>query len=462
MKAIRVFLTVTLLAIVTLVNFAAALRGYQASMVEAEALLNQRMTQQFELLDLSLPTLAEWAERPSRGTTRIERSVGLEFQWMDAERQVLMRSQGAPAEHVMEHDPGFGKANFGGYRWHVLLAERRGEQGWMLLAERDDERYRVAESVIVPAVLPMVLAVPVLALVIWSLLGFGLRPIRRLAGDLEQREASDLRPLSAQALPAELQRLAQSANSLLRRLEAAFEREKRFAADAAHELRSPIAALRIQVENLALRAPEHSAAVDKLHQGIERMQHLVDQILILSRLAPDQVGGVRCRFRPVNVAALARQLIAEQSELLADKALDIAYEGGEDWALGDPEGLAALLRNLLDNAMKYTPCEGRIRVSSERREDLLCLRVIDNGPGIPAEQRERVFDRFYRVGGDRHLSGVSGCGLGLSIVRQVIDLHQGSIEFCDAPEGQGLQVVVCLPAAGAPSKGQEGGRHEAQ
>lgn len=450
MRSIRVFLTLSLLAIVTLVNFAAALRGYQRAMLEAEQLLDRHMAQQVDLLDLSLPPLPVDAAVPlllsSAGGS------GLEFQWLGPDGSLLARSAGSPETAITAPDSEASSANFGGYRWHLLMAERAGQQGWIILAERDDERYRVAESVIVPAVLPMLLAVPVLGLVIWSVLGLGLRPVRRLALDLGLREASDLRPLSASELPAELQRLARSANSLLQRLEAAFEREKRFAADAAHELRSPIAALRIQCENLAQSTPQHSDAVAKLLAGVERMQHLVDQILVLSRLAPDQAGGVHARFRPVELAALSRRLIAEQSELLQDKSLDIAFEGEAAWVKGDPEALAAMLRNLLDNALKYSPRGGQVQVSTMREGHEQLLRICDNGPGIPPELRERVFDRFYRVAGDRHGSGVGGCGLGLSIVRHVLDLHQARIRFADAPSGRGLLVEVGLPAIDAPAR----------
>ncbi len=447
MRSIRVFLTFSLLAIVTLVNFAAAMRGYQSAMDEAEELLDRHLAQQFDLLDLSLPPLTG-TDSPTQVLSNAGGS-GLEFQWLAPDGALLARSKGSPDTAIAMPGDSMDSANFAGHRWHLLMAERAGRQGWIILAERDSERFRVAESVIVPAVLPMVLAVPVLGLVIWSVLGLGLRPVWRLAQDLGQREATDLRPLATDELPNELQRVARSANSLLRRLEAAFEREKRFAADAAHELRSPIAALRIQCENLAQSAPEHGDQAAKLLTGVERMQHLVDQILLLSRLAPDQLGGVRARFRPVDLAELARRLIAEQSALLQHKSLDITVEGEVAWVNGDPEALAAMLRNLLDNALKYSPEGGQVRVSLRLEGDQQVLSVRDSGPGIPAELRERVFDRFYRVGGDRHPSGVSGCGLGLSIVRHALDLHQGRIRFSDPLDGPGLLVEVRLSAAAA-------------
>ena len=455
MNSIRRFLTITLLSVVTLLNFLAAVRGYQSSMRETEQLFNQRMYQQLDLLNYSLPGLAA-----SPATHIFDSSAGradalefgVEFQWLSAEGKLLARSKMMPEQPISALQNGFAFRNFDGYRWHVLVARSNDGTSWFILAERDDQRFRMAEAVILPAVYPMVAAIPLLGLIIWILLGVGLRPVANLASDLERREASDLHPVPEQAMPAELRQLAHATNSLLRRLAASFAREKRFSADAAHELRTPIAALRIQLENLLELLPERRPEIAKLQLGIERMQHLVEQILLLNRIAPDQFAA---QLKPLNLCAFVRTQIALQSEALTAKALEIELLDGAAWINGDQDALAALMRNLLDNAIKYTPEGGQIRVQTETNGEQVHLSIADSGIGIAPELYTRVLDRFYRVGGDQHGGEIPGCGLGLSIVQQVTQLHGASLTLGNSPFASGLSVSVRFQALTQPHAGAQ-------
>ena len=446
MKSIRVFLTLTLLSVAALLDFAAALRGYDRGMVEAEALFNQRMYQHLDLLNYTRPDLLARGDIRSGRLSLPFRSVAgesrLEFQWAAADGSLLARSDGMPDTLVAELEEGFRFVNFGGYRWHALVAASGDGSGWFVLAERDDQRWRMAESIILPAVYPMLLAIPIFGAIIWLLLGVGLKPVATLARDLEQREASDLRALPSAHLPMELQPLAASANALLRRLDASFARERRFSSDAAHELRTPLAALRIQCENLAFALPEHADAVDKFHAGIERLDHLVEQILMLSRVAPEQAMR---RFEDIELHAAIARSVAEQGEALQAKAIDIELLGDATTVRGDAYAIDSLIGNLIGNAIKYTASSGRIRVQTVALDHGVALDVIDSGVGIAANLRDRVFDRFYRVDGDRHDSGTSGCGLGLSIVKAVADMHGATIELRDSVFATGLWVRIVLP-----------------
>ena len=380
---------------------------------------------------------------------------------MDDTGRLLAKSAAMPEEVVAPLEAGFKSVNFHHYRWHVLVARSADATSWYILAERDDQRYRLAESMVLQAVYPMVLAIPLIGLIIWLVLGFGLHPVIRLTRELHQREATDLRPLMEQDMPAELIPLAQSANQLLRRLEASFAREKRFSADAAHELRTPIAALKIHCDNLLqeLVSPPDSAL--RLQTGITRMSYLVEQILLLNRTAPDQFMG---KFEPVNLTRLAKKIITEQSVQLEEKQHHIEFDGEEAWILGDRFALETLVTNLLTNAIKYTPNGGLIAVNTWLRGKDVVLEVMDNGPGIADEQRDRVFDRFYRLGGDRHQSDIPGCGLGLSIVKQVVDLHQAHIQLTQSRFHRGLLVMVtfkaCQPSLGDIINRPEGHNHE--
>lgn len=450
MKSIRVFLTLTVLSVAALLDFAAALRGYDRGMVEAERLFNQRMVQHLDLLDYTLPDLLARGDirggRVALPSRALAGDARLEFQWALPDGTVMAHSDGMPATLAHALDEGFHAINLGGYRWHALVAPSADGRTWFVLAERDDQRWRMAEAIILPAVYPMLLAIPIFGAIVWLLLGVGLRPVSKLARDLEQREASDLRPLPTHALPTELHQLAASANALLRRLDASFARERRFSSDAAHELRTPIAALRIQCENLAYSLPEHEAAVEKLHAGIERLDRLVEQILVLSRVSPEQAAH---HFEDVALHAAIARNVAEQGAALERKSIEIELQGDDATVLGDPHAIDSLIGNLIGNAIRYTPSGGRIRVQTATLDAGIALDVIDSGIGITADLRERVFDRFYRVDGDRHTSGTDGSGLGLSIVKAVADLHGARVELRDAVFETGLWVRVVFPHAGA-------------
>lgn len=450
MKSIRRFLVIVLVAIVTLANFAAAVRGYLGSMDEAERLFNQRLLQQVDFLNYALPLHAVAGSTdgaikfPARASD-VESS--LEFQWVNNDGRLLARSAAMPDTVLVSLEEGFRYFNFNNYRWHLLVTPSSDQQSWYIVAERDDQRYRLAESMILQAVYPMVLALPLIALIIWWVAGVGLRPVAKFARELRQREATDLHPLEQRDMPVELLQLAQSANELLRRLDASFAREKRFSGDAAHELRTPLAALKIHCENLAQELHPAPESVAKLQLGIERMSYLVEQILLLNRTAPDHFMG---RFEPVNLTLLAKQTVVECSAALAQKNHQIEFNGDECWVLGDRAALASLLNNLLGNAIKYTPADGLIVLNSWLRGKDVVLEVMDNGPGIPDEQQARVFDRFYRVGGDRHNSQTPGCGLGLSIVQQVVELHNAQIALTQSRFDHGLLAIVTFAAIAAP------------
>lgn len=454
MKSIRTFLVVLLVAIVTLANFAAAVRGYLGSMEEAERLFNKRLLQQVDLLDYVLPArYQEYVQRPvpeifptpqKNDPSNLSPQIAdLQFQWVSNEGKLLARSAAMPDEIITDLKTGNQFVNFNHYRWHVLVAEAANNSGWYLLAERDDQRYRLAESMILQAVSPMVIAIPLIGFVIWWVLGIGLKPVAALAKEFHAREATDLRPIEHQNMPIELLQLAHSANELLRRLESSFVREQRFSADAAHELRTPIAALNIHCENLLHEINPVPESAHKLQQGIKRMRYLVEQILLLNKTSPDHFMN---QFMPVNLTALTKQVIVSASEALGDKNINIEFEGDECWINGDATALETLINNLLGNAIKYTPKNGHIAVHTWLRGNIVLLEVMDNGPGIPVEQRERVFDRFYRLHGDRHDSGTPGCGLGLSIAKQVVDLHQAHIHLAQSSFASGLLVTVKFTA----------------
>ena len=272
--------------------------------------------------------------------------------------------------------------------------------------------------------------------------GWGLAPLAQMASFIKSRDADNLAPLLLAPLPQELEPIVAALNRLLQQVAQLLAREQRFLADAAHELRTPLAVLRIHAQN-AQQAPDpedRAKALQQLEHGVERATRVVTQLLTLARLEP---AAVQLAMAPLDLAALAREELAELTPLALDhqQELEFEAEGSDFQLLADGPSLGTLLQNLLGNALQYTPAGGRIRVLLQGQPEALLLRVQDSGPGVPAELREKLFERFFRQGMGQ------GAGLGLSIVRRVVELHSGEIELLDSPLG-GLDVLVRLPRHG--------------
>ncbi len=445
MSSIRVFLIAALLSSITLVIFVASLRGYHRSMDELQALFDDQLLQKAELLGHYLRAQQAADTVPDAAVvpfTAGGKSSLLYQVWRDTDRHSVLRSAGLPETALLESVAGFQEMNFRGYRWRALVLPDAASGLWLLLAERDDLRYKIADRVVIAVLTPIVLGLPVLALIIWWIVSRGLRPISRLARELESREAGGLMAIELRGVPRELEVLANSANELLRRLEASFQREKRFAADAAHELRTPIAAIRVHLQNLVDELDEPGHSLQQLGEGVERLSHLVEQTLVLNRVAPDQYMA---NFVSLDLYGIAQQVIADRYPQIEARQQEIQLEGAATEIRGDRFGLEMLVLNLVSNAIKYTPVSGKIEVGVYRLAGRVHLYVMDSGPGIPESEYQRVFERFYRVGGDRHNSGVTGCGLGLSIVQRIVALHGARIELGPSRFSSGLKVMVIFP-----------------
>lgn len=434
MKSIRIFLVVVLLATITLTVFLSALHGYRSSMEEAQQLFDIKMSDAAHLL-------AATHNDSWRGESRTVTNIQYGFQvW---ENGVLrQRSSNVPDRAITRLEAGYGYSNFDNYRWRTFVYQVPGRQRWILVAERVDVRTELSDNIVLKTVLPVVASLPLAGLLIWLIVGYGLAPLRQLAWRLSNKRADELDTLPVEQQPRELIQLVTSINDLLRRLDASFEREKRFAADAAHELRTPISALKIHLHNLARDLPSRHHDLLQLEQATDRMGKLVEQILLLNRISPEQFTN---GFRQIDLHALVQAYIADHYLPFEQKQHSIELEGDVAWLEGDRFSLETLVQNLLENACKYTPPGGQIRAAVESMDGNVRLIVEDSGPGIPPDQYERIFDRFYRLGGDQHASGEIGCGLGLSIVRHIAELHHASIAVSHSRFDTGLRVTVTFP-----------------
>lgn len=368
---------------------------------------------------------------------KYERKIA--FQIWDAHERLLLRSASAPAAPLAEPVSAFADSMIEGKPWRVFTQHDEGGEIRVQVGERHEVRNELAASVALRLLLPLGIALPVLALLIWFAVGKGLSPLRRIGSEVAQRDPANLAPLEERTAPAEITPLLHALNALLGRLDTALESERRFTADAAHELRTPLAALKIQAQ-VARRAEneaQRTAALDKLILGVDRATHLIGQLLTLARLEP--TGGSTVLMSDCDLAALARQTLADLAPAAQEKEIELELSSPDSALVkGNADMLGILLRNLVDNAIRYTPRHGQVNVILTVEQDRARLDVLDSGPGIPEQERGRVFDRFYRILG----SDAAGSGLGLSIVKRIADCHGASLTLGDAEQCAGLRMSV--------------------
>jgi two-component system, OmpR family, sensor histidine kinase TctE len=313
------------------------------------------------------------------------------------------------------------------------------------VAERITARDEFAREIILRMVLPQAVLILLAGLAVWYGVGRGLAPLSTLRREIESRSHRDLSALPEQQAPQEVQPLIRAMNDLLARLGAAISVQQRFIADAAHQLRTPIAGLKTQTE-LALRQSRLSdvqGTLVQLQTATERSTRLVNQLLSLARAEPG--GGRDVATERLDLARLAREVTIEWVPLALGRKIDLGYDDDADalWVEGNPLLLREMLGNLLDNAIRYTPSGGQVTVRVAGSPHGILLSVEDNGRGIPEAERGRVFERFYRVLG----TGEEGCGLGLAIVREIAQSHRAEVSLTEGAGGRGTVVQVAFPRA---------------
>jgi len=344
-----------------------------------------------------------------------------------------------------EPEPGASVQPAGGQRWHVftVVQDDRIVQVVQPVSVRNEAAAEAASQLL----LPLLLLVGLIGALLVVASRRGLRPLAQTSAALAERDARSLAPLDETRVPAELRPLVQTLNELLHRLEVAFENQRRFVADAAHELRSPVTALQLQLQVLERsRDPaERALATAELAAGIARTRRLIAQLLDLSRSSAD--GALPLVPESLALGELARTIVARWSVEAERRQIDLGAETRTDARIeGDREQLEMLLGNLVENALRYTPGGGTVDVVATVIDGAPTLEVVDNGPGIAADERTRVFDRFYRSP-EAMAGGESGSGLGLAIVKAIADRHGAAVSLHDGRGGSGLEVRVRFPAA---------------
>ena len=361
----------------------------------------------------------------------------LRFQIWHADGKLLLRSKNAP-ETPLTAIKGF--------------SETRGKDGhWRHFSQWNDERslqVQVSENhhirddlighIAWRLLFPALFGLPLIGLWVWLATRHGLASLDGIARQIASRAPQQLQPLTPAAAPEEIRTILNALNGLFQRVETALEAERQFTADAAHELRTPLAALQAQLQ-VALRArddEERDRSLAQLQSGLTRASHLVDQMLQLARLDPE--SGLPDP-QPVDLGTLAEAVCADLGPLILDKNLDFALDAAPGCTVtGQAEWLRVLIRNLVDNAIRYTPAGGQVRVHVAGGNGHCRLSVSDSGSGIPAGERDAVLRRFHRL----DQGGQPGSGLGLAIVARIAELHGAVLELAENENQQGLKVVV--------------------
>ena len=440
MNSLRARLLVfVLLAILATALLQAGL-AWRAARAEADALFDYQMRQTAQSLRAGLP------EGLATGVLPVpppQQDFDFVLQIWSVDGSLVLRSADRP-ELPPRAVLGFADVAAHGTTYRVYSVMTGGLV--IQVAQDMAVRQRMAGELALRTAAPVLWLAPLLMLAVGWLVRSSLAPVARVRQQLAARSADDLAPVAEQDLPDELQPLVHEFNALLKRLGLAFEAQQRFVADAAHELRSPLAALKLQVQGLR-RAPDgetRDRALQRLDGGIDRATRLIEQLLVLARQQARQAEGAPAVV--LDLVALARQGVSEAVADAQARALDLGLSGLDAAQVrGHPDALRLLLRNLIENAVKYTPDGGRIdvSVSADAATGSAALAVEDSGPGIPEAERAHVLDRFVRL----PEAPSTGSGLGLAIAQAVAQLHGTALQLDASPALGGLRVRLRLPAA---------------
>jgi len=424
-----------LLAAITIAAVAQASIAYRTSLQDADQIFDYHMQQMALSLRSRVPLTS--AENADSIDTPISGSDEMVVQvWSPEGVQVFKSASHArlPQRAVL----GFSNVRANGTTYRIFSIQTDNQT--VQVAQDLAVRRSMASNLALRTLGPIAVMMPILMLVVWWVVSGSLDPVSRVRRQVASRQADDLSPVSESGLPDEVRPLVQELNLLFGRVRTAFDAQQNFVADAAHELRTPLAALKLQVQSLERADCDEArkVAVGRLTAGIERATRLVEQLLVLARQEASEAPR-----QPVDLAAVAGRAVADLIGVAQAKGIDLGLQRADAAEVqGQADALTILLRNLVDNAIKYTPGGGTVDVSVTKEAGVVTVAVEDSGPGIPPQERERVFDRFYRVPG----SEAAGSGLGLAIIKAIAERHGARLTLGESARLKGLEARVSFPA----------------
>ncbi len=456
--SLRRRLLLTLMFAVSVAWIVAALASYYDSQNEIEELFDAELAQSARvLLSMSGHELVE--ERIHGGETlpahtyteargepyshKYEKMIAFQV-WLDGDTLAL-RSDSAPATPLTQRQHGYADEVIDGQRWRIFAVHHDTLAIQVYVGEHYDVRGELAQDIVLRLLIPILITLPVLALLIWYGVSYAMQPLLKLASEVARCNPLHLDPLDDRQVPEEARPLTQSLNKLLARVQQVLVNERRFTADAAHELRTPLAGIKAQAQ-VAKEASDDAAlrhALGKVAQGVDTASRMVQQLLTLARLDPETD---LTHLAPVDLATITADTLADLANTALHKHIDLSLQATPPALVrGSADALAILITNLVDNAIRYTPAQGVVEVRVSEHDGTVALKIADSGPGIPAEEREHVMQRFYRAAN----ATAPGSGLGLSIVYRIAELHRAQLNLSSSPHG-GLQVEVIFSAPHSP------------
>jgi two-component system sensor histidine kinase QseC len=375
------------------------------------------------------------------GSKKMQYGSSLRYQLWRDDGELLFRSDNAPLAS-MTAEMGFSdNADEQGKGWRNYHVHDTTHRVQIIVSEPHDFRAALVRGMVIDAAMPLAFGLPVLFLLLLFSIRKGLHPLVTLSQEITKRQPDNLTPIDAQSVPDEVQPIVTALNDLLTRMGETLDHERRFTEDAAHQLRTPLAAIQAQLytaRHTQAGAPQQQA-LEQMQQSVERGIRLVNQLLTLARLDPKQA---RPEFQSIPIDKIAETICAELAPLALqrEQSLELVAAPALPPVTGNADLLAMLLANLVDNAIHYTPRGGHIVISLQDDGTGVQLAVSDDGPGIAPDQRPRVLERFYRIAEQSQ----PGTGLGLAICKRVAELHHASLTLADGLGGRGLTVRLHL------------------
>ncbi|KQN40070.1 histidine kinase [Pseudomonas sp. Leaf48] len=347
------------------------------------------------------------------------------FQVWNINDEVLVHTASAPSFSAPPRKPGFSDiVDLNNRHWRAFLLEDKQNKLRIWVGERDDVRSDLVDRIVRHTLWPNILGSLMLAAMIWLAIGWGLKPLVNMAATLRARHPGSLEPLQLTPLPTELEPMQAALNRMLAQIQEVMGRERRFIADAAHEMRTPLAVLRVHAQNLmeAGSEQERRASLEHLIAGVDRTSRLVNQLLTMARIEPQ---GRTQPPAPIDLAATVRESLVQLTPWLLSKDLELVFDVSDDIGLVrvDPAAIDIALNNLVTNAANFSPLHGLVTVRLSKKEIGYELSVEDEGPGIDEGDRDRLFERFYSRGNDQ------GAGLGLTIVQAIAHRYGGQVSL---------------------------------
>lgn len=456
MYSIRNKLLTSLLGIVFLVLSAACLLVYHDAKQEISNLIDDHLAQSAHVLfTLVAHELREESEDEGYATKE-DRFNELQDHLAFHKYNTLLAFQisvagvfkfislAAPQEPFSDNTGGFSQTTIGNETWRVYTLHDLNDQISIRVAEKVNIRNIPIRRIILHVLTPMILSLPILALLIYLFINRGFKPLKEIGDAIGERDAAQLEPIQARVIPREIQPLIHALNNLFVRLERVLKNERDFTSDAAHELRTPLAGLKAQaqVAGRTSDAETRQNALNQLLLGIDNATRIVEQLLTLARLDPDT--GLNA-FTEIDLHNLITGVVSDLREFADKRNIEIKITASDSATVsGNHDALKIMIRNLLDNAIAQLAQDqnGKILVTAEKNEGNIILSIMDNGPGIPDGEKEMVFNRFYRLENNK----TSGSGLGLSIVKRITELHNAEIILANPGTGTGLHVRIAFPA----------------